>query len=340
MGKPKDAAGEYHRAIVVREKLLQEQPFPAFRSELARCYGSLGQVLDLAGDLPAALAAFQRAMADREKLTDANPHVPEYRFDLALSYKELADIFKQSGDLDSAFDWLSKSVDTFDRLATEFDQTTRYQYGLAVARGELAWLLRRHKGQPELALNELKLAWTALEKIVRGPSGTAVHKFALAQTYGQCTLLHQQAEEFATALEWFDQSNRVLDPLVAETPETPDYPMELSINYINMVYCRQMTGQLEDSLEDLVKAIAIRKRLTQAFPQVPEYRKLFDKSKQDLASSIALLRDRPLPTTPEQGELARQRQVKWEAWANEHADIRELGDLVSIGNERLRMVQL
>jgi tetratricopeptide (TPR) repeat protein len=325
-GQPADAERVYGRAISIREEIAPRHRYPEDRSALVRTYALLAHAQAKLGRRADALRSHQKAVVIREELVRTNPDVTRFRDDLARSYVAIADEIPEKDGVDEIFKLREKAVEQFQHIVSASPANVEYARALAVAHAKLAYSYRRHKNQPDKALEHLTKGTTILEGLVERKVATDHHRFSLAQLYAETALLDLQRQRYENALAAYSKSNPIVEALRAATPKSADYRYQLSTNYANMAYCQQRLGRFEDALRMAIKILALREELVKTNPQVAQYAADLAKTRKDLAGAALLFIEQAVPpgkdTTPAaKREVLMKRREVWKKWVAEFPDV-------------------
>ena len=93
---------------------------------------SIGLLLSQTGKPAEALVAYEKALAIRQKLADANPAVTEFQSDLAWSHNNIGTLLSQTGKPAEALAAYRKALAIRQKLADANPAVTQFQSDLAV----------------------------------------------------------------------------------------------------------------------------------------------------------------------------------------------------------------
>ncbi len=164
-GKPAEAEAEFRKALVIRQKLADDNPaVTEFRSALPDCHSNLGCILPQTGKPAAAESEHQKALAIRRKLAEADPGNPAWRNAIGVSLTSLGDVDAEAGHFDTAIARYRESLAIHERLAHDHPTITAYRRELASALTGLGRAEHR-AGRRAAAVEPLERAATLWEAI-------------------------------------------------------------------------------------------------------------------------------------------------------------------------------
>ncbi|MBI5424988.1 MAG: toll/interleukin-1 receptor domain-containing protein [Opitutae bacterium] len=173
-GDGEKALGYYERSLAVTERLAEANPQSAQAqrdvsvslNKLADFLARRGQ----AGDGEKALGYYERSLAVRERLAEANPQSAQAQRDLSVSLEKLADFLAQrgqAGDGENALGYYERSLAVRERLAEANPQSAQAQRDVSVSLNKLADFLARRgqAGDGEKALGYYERSLAVRERL-------------------------------------------------------------------------------------------------------------------------------------------------------------------------------
>ena len=136
------------------------------------------------GKVDEALAFYQKAMENFEKLVADSPTVTEYRGGLAASYYSLAVLHQQTGKSDEALAFYQKAIENYEKLVANNPTVTEYQDILAGSYNNLG-ILHEQKGKMDEALASYQEAIENFEKLVAQNPTVTEYQDSLAGSYNK-----------------------------------------------------------------------------------------------------------------------------------------------------------
>jgi eukaryotic-like serine/threonine-protein kinase len=133
---PDDRAGAERtlkRFLQVWERLAAENPgLPAFQSDLATAYGSVGILLGAYSRRVESIQSYRKSIALWESLVRANPEEPEYKVALVQAYGAAAGELSRAGHVKNkdAESFFHQALESWEQLAAEYPTAHRYRAAL------------------------------------------------------------------------------------------------------------------------------------------------------------------------------------------------------------------
>jgi serine/threonine protein kinase/Flp pilus assembly protein TadD len=133
---PDDRAGAertLNRFVQVWERLAAENHgLPAFQSDLATAYGSVGTLLGAYSRRGESIQSYRKSIALWESLVRANPEEPEYKVALVQAYAATAAELSRAGHVKSkeAENYLQRAMESWEEFAAQYPAAHRYRAAL------------------------------------------------------------------------------------------------------------------------------------------------------------------------------------------------------------------
>jgi tetratricopeptide (TPR) repeat protein len=108
----------------------------------------IGNMFSKQGDLTAALASYQAALAIAERLVASDPGNAAWQRDLSVSHNKIGDVLVAQGDLTATLASYQASLAIGERLAQQDPGNAGWQRDLAFSN----WRLARYGSEPALPL--------------------------------------------------------------------------------------------------------------------------------------------------------------------------------------------
>jgi eukaryotic-like serine/threonine-protein kinase len=196
---PDDPAGAertLNRFVQVWERLAAENPgLPAFRSDLATAYGSVGTLLGAYSRRGESIQSYRKSIALWERLVRANPEEPEYKVALVQAYAATAAELSRAGHVRSkeAENYLHRALESWEAFAAQYPAAHRYRAALVNV-----LLLRGYYYQN---LAQLDLAIADFSKAIELDPNNADTHFELGDAYARLGRWDQAQAALAKAAE-------------------------------------------------------------------------------------------------------------------------------------------
>jgi tetratricopeptide (TPR) repeat protein len=160
----------YERALVLRQPLAEGKGTRQDRTELARTYGYLGDLLMAMNELGDADTAYWQSHRLRKELAEEDRDNGEARFELARSWNNFANYQMRVRALDTAEHFLEESLKIREDLVTTNPSVSDYRRDLAGAYNRLAELklIRAGTTRDKKRCEEAHQAAEKAESIYRG----------------------------------------------------------------------------------------------------------------------------------------------------------------------------
>jgi serine/threonine-protein kinase len=195
-GQPAAGRHSLEQAIATWERLIDKHPRAEFRSGLALACSNLGWNLTLAGLLPDALAATQRAVALDQAVVQESGANPELRSRLSGSLDNLGNVYFFVGQPAKAREAYQAALDVGERVARENPAVREYQEKRILFLIDLGYALLGN-GQDAEAQRTFA---AALELDKKRPEGPSMHVSRASIHRGLGKVLRKQGKT-AAALE-------------------------------------------------------------------------------------------------------------------------------------------
>jgi serine/threonine protein kinase/Flp pilus assembly protein TadD len=122
-----------NRFLQVWERLAAENPgLPAFQSDLATAYGSVGVLLGAYSRRAESIQSYRKSIALWESLVRANPEEPEYKVALVQAYGAAAGELSRAGHVKNkeAESFFNRALESWEELAALYPTALRYRAAL------------------------------------------------------------------------------------------------------------------------------------------------------------------------------------------------------------------
>jgi serine/threonine protein kinase/tetratricopeptide (TPR) repeat protein len=275
-GRPQDAVTAYRECLALQEKLAAEFPRHwLYKFELAKTYENLAGHFSGAAPVEAE-HLFDRAVTVLKKLTDDFPSVPEYHSDLARTYQNLAVLLEKTNRTQQAKDTYDQAIKIWEKLPGMSDDPD-YRAHLAGCLNNLTPILRK-LNQPVEAEKAASKALAIKSELVRQYPNNADYHSSLG------TGLHAVADTLLArgdrrgAIERLEQAVEQQLAALEVAPKHPTYREHLRLHRLllgNSYHGETLQlaagGKREQAEEACNKAISVRQKLADDYPQEPDY---------------------------------------------------------------------
>ncbi|HXN41935.1 MAG TPA: hypothetical protein VN918_09120, partial [Myxococcaceae bacterium] len=187
-GDPRALIENIRRMQRLSEELNEAAPNDkSIRRDLALTCKDLGGALERSGDLPSAIAQYQRAIDVEEKLMRDDANSASARRELSYSFAVLGSALFKSGDTQQALLYSSRGLDLLNGLAEADPSNADLKRQLVLALGKIGPIQRKTKDWPA-ALSSYRRAEAILRSL---PTANSVRDQSdLAKTYHGMGRLH------------------------------------------------------------------------------------------------------------------------------------------------------
>ena len=259
-----DALGYYQAFIEAH------QHDAAARRDLATALFKVGLISSASGSASDAVAAYQGAVALREKLAAEYPNVAEYQSDLAGSYNNLGILQGEMGDREAALISYQRALDVREKLAAENPDFPEYQSHLANSYYNLGHL-QQATGDREAALAGYQRALAIRKKLAAENPTVVDYRSHLAQSYGNLGLQQHATGDRKAALLSYHRALAIQEKLAAENPSVTGYQNDLASSHGNVGILQIETGDREAALGSFQRVLTIKEKLAAENPTVTHY---------------------------------------------------------------------
>ncbi len=220
-----------------------------------------GDVLELQGDLPAALAAHRKALHSIQKLVDSEPANIQLLRDLGVYHSKVGRVLVFQGALLEAQAAHKQSLEIKERLFRLDPKNHMLQGDMAVGYVELGELLR-FQGDLKGMLAAFQKSLELIRAIAEADPSVTDYQENLSIAYARVGGALKETGDLPGALEAFQESLAIRDRLVNADPRNREYQRHLSMahDYLADVFILQ--GELSKALTSYRESQLIRRKLT------------------------------------------------------------------------------
>ncbi len=255
------AEESFGKAHDLRRGLTHDHPtLPAYQDDLADSLIHLGLVYVQTGRAKQAVEVYREAGNIYRKLADDHPKLPNYRDFLARVYHNLGLAYERLRRPELAEDAYSKSCELREQLARKYPTIPDYQFALSGTYNNLAFLFR-DTGRTKEAIVPLGKARENLEKLVHDYPAVIRFRVRLANTYSSLGQIESLKGGHWAALEWFDQSVRMLEAVLKQEPRQTEARRFLDNAYERRAVTLAQMGRHVSAM-DSVNELASRSSLS------------------------------------------------------------------------------
>jgi serine/threonine-protein kinase len=252
------AAVEEQRELA--ERLEAEPPTDAVQSVLAGSHFHIGFVFFCLGKPAESLPAYQKALAIRQKLADANPAVAGYQSDLAEIYNEIGLLLLHTGKPEEALTACHTALAISQNVADLNPKVIRFQYSLADIHDYIAWCLLNMR-KPVEGVDADRKALDIMQKLVDDHPGITRFQAKLANFQINLGRGLDRQKRLAEAFTALDKGLVILQKLAKADPNDDFYNRVLGESHTFRGGARVRAGQPAEAAVDLRRGLELWAKL-------------------------------------------------------------------------------
>lgn len=236
-----------------------------YTREIASLQHREGDVRRSQGDLPGALAAYQKALAIVQRLAAADPENTGGQRDLSVSHIKVGDVLGAQGNLLGALAAYREALAIAQGLATADPTNTGRQRDLCVHHNKVGDVLRAQGNLPG-ALEAYREGLDIAHRLAATDSANAEWQRDLSLTHGRIGDVLRAKGDLLGALAAYREDLAITQRLAAADRANAGRQHDLSICHEKMGDVLREQGDLSGSLTAYQEELAIARRLTAADP--------------------------------------------------------------------------
>jgi eukaryotic-like serine/threonine-protein kinase len=269
--------------------LAQKATDPVMRNETARAYSRVGDIQQMLGHTPEAVAAMRQAVALTKKLVDDFPGVPAYRVDLVRFRVELASILHWTLRPEEDAELRRQALSDAQKLAADFPTVPSYQRLVAGAETDLGNALRDPLGRLNEAEQHYRQGVAAWKKLEADYPKEAIDYFGVSHSRLWLGQLLSDTGRLVEAEPELRQAVVLRERLVAQSPDDAGPKANLAHAQANLAKLLNRSGKPSQAVETFQRAVAIREKLRDDFPRDAEYQRRLEVEYSGLAKALLAL---------------------------------------------------
>ncbi|MEQ1691422.1 MAG: protein kinase [Gemmatimonas sp.] len=291
LGDTEGALKSFRTSVDLLERVAHTDSMnPALQSELAVSYKGVAGMLNITGDLRAAIVHFERALAIQRRLVARYPANMEYRRALATLLLELGDSqggvgIANVGNTDGALASYREAIALREMILVNEPQDVEVRAGLAstlLNLGSLALTLDDTTGAAQV-----RRGVSLLERIVAERPFDALRRNELLSGYARLRQPLLDAGRFEDAIVADRKTIAMLQTLVAADTQNTLFQRNLGVSFNYLGRDLRAAGRAPLAVESHRRALAITQRLSAADPQSTEHRRDVAFTQDVLAEALA-----------------------------------------------------
>jgi serine/threonine-protein kinase len=229
-GDPARALTAFQEQRDLAAALEAEAPTTAVRAQLAWGHHGIGLVLSDTEKQAEAVKEWQKALAIRQKLADANPAVAELQQALALTHYNIGFELAQTGKPAEALTGWRKALAIQQKLADANPAVTGYQSDLARSHHAIGYLLQETR-KPAEAVQALQKALAIRQELADANPAVTRFQSDLARSHHSIGAALMQTGKPAEALEANHKALAIRQKLVSANPTNIDFQESLAVSH-------------------------------------------------------------------------------------------------------------
>jgi serine/threonine-protein kinase len=279
------ALGYYQRFIH------QHADAPGIRADLAKSYVRVGEITQLIGSRPEALAAFEQAAAAFEAFLQEGSLDSAGQDQLARVYLKIGHLHLELGDRKAAVRSLERGLAVQERLLGTEPVNASFQETLAGLHGDLGqtWTVA---GNYAAAREAYERSRAIKEQLVKANPSAAGYRVTLARDYSNLgSLLINHKRDPKAAIPFYERACAEAWAGVKLSSDGDKYRPGLVKYQNNLGLAHMQAGASAAALEAYQQALDVVTPLAAANPAVTEYQELLAKTYHDSATLQDAVKD-------------------------------------------------
>jgi serine/threonine-protein kinase len=288
--------------------VLQASDDPGLETERGRAYDNLALVRKEMGELGAARADYERALAIFARLAAENPAARDPRIRMGGGYHDLGNVLRAMGDVQGAEAAYRAALKEYQQLADQDPTAADFRHLLAMARNSLG-TVSADQGDWKAAEREFRAALKEYQQLAgQGiiPADLS-HLLAMAR-YNLGNALAGQGDRKAAERE-YRAALKEQQRLVGANPDDPNYLESLVRTHNNLAVVLKDLGKWADTEDEYRSALKASGQLVGRYPSVPDYRHLKAWTHNNLGGLLAEIGKRPAAEAEYRAALKEQQRL-------------------------------
>jgi serine/threonine protein kinase/tetratricopeptide (TPR) repeat protein len=269
--------------------LAQKGTDPEMRHETARAYRRVGDIQQMLGHTPEAVAAMRQAVALTKNLVDEFPGVPAYREDLVGFRVALAWILHWALRAEEDAELRRQALADAQKLAGDFPTVPSYQRLVAHAETDLGNALRDPLGRLKEAEQHYRQGVAGWEKLQADFPKEAVDSFGISHSRLWLGVLLLQTGRLLEAEPELQKAVTLRERLVAQFPDDAGLKGHLAHAQAYLAALLKRAGKPLQSVQTYERAVAIREKLRDDFPHDAEQQRRLEIEYSGFAEALLAL---------------------------------------------------
>jgi tetratricopeptide (TPR) repeat protein len=225
----------------------------------------MGDIQKDRGDLGAALASYQAALAIADRFTKSDPRDTGRQGDLAMTYTRIGHVQSDLGNLPAALASYQMSLAIVDRLAKSDPHSLGWQRELAISYENLGDV-QVAQGNLSAALSSYQTCLAISDRLSKSDPRNAFRQYDLGLINGRVGDVHKATGNLPAALVSYQVSQTILDRLAKSDPRNTGWQHDLSVTYGKIGVVQAAQGNLSAALASYRFSQPIADRLANSDP--------------------------------------------------------------------------
>lgn len=259
---------------------LQNATNPRLKQDTAKAYQRAGDIHERLGHYAEAETAYRQSVKILDYVVNTSDLTVEQAVAIASAHNQLAEVLHRTYQRNDALSELkrSKAVLTAQLSKHEVSPECRYALGLTnLAMGEvLFWLYDRQESS-----QRIQSAIVQFEQLMDEDPTNAMYRLSLARAYGSRYHYSSFGKDRRYAEQILRAGEEILEKLVQDFPDVPDYRCELSemlTNTASSSHCDKRVRR-----EHAERAVDLARQLVTDFETIPRYKAALAEALSELA---------------------------------------------------------
>jgi tetratricopeptide (TPR) repeat protein len=240
----------------------------ALLAHVAGSYSQIGDVQETRGNLPAAMAMFQKSLAIAQQLVKAEPDSGRWQRDLSVYYNKVAEVEKAQHAFADALQTYQTSLDVIGRLAAAHPDNREWQRDVSVTQDRVGDTQKALGHLPE-ALASYQAGLGIRDRLVKADPNNAGWQRDLSISYNDIADVELQQHDLPAALGSAQQALALVDRLAKSDPGNTYWQRDLFAVNLKIGDVQSAQGDLAAALSSYQTSLAITDRLVKADAKNP-----------------------------------------------------------------------
>ena len=240
----------------------------ALLANVAGSYSQIGDVQQTRGNLPAAMAMFQKSLAIAQQLAKAEPDDGGWQRDLSVSYNKVAEVEKAQHAFAHALQTYQTSLDVIGRLAAAYPDNAEWQRDVSVTQDRVGDTQKALGNLPE-SLASYQAGLAIRDRLVKADPNNAGWQRDLSISYNDIADVELQQHDLPAALSSAQQALALVDRLAKSDPGNAYWQRDLFAVNLKIGDVQSAQGDLAAPLSSYQASLAITDRRVKADPKNP-----------------------------------------------------------------------